>query len=218
MTDNQTELKKGKDWYKINIFLDGIILIFSIIIPYYLVFLNQQINGCGHHSFSSTGHNAIFWIWGRALGFTCLIWFCVTTYSGFITKKKAKLFHSMKKAKNLHCYEALLTIVILAFHVLYLLTSDPWSSLIRGKMVAHFPYALFAIKIWTGIIFAAIMVGTSILFFYLKNMKRLKKFGYKKMIWVHRIMLIFTIVLAIHIFLINIELWLMMTGGNVGDD
>ena len=218
MTENQSEFKKGKDWFKIYIFIDIIILILSIIIPYLLIMLNQLINGCGHHGFSSTGPGAILWIWGRSLGFTCFIWFCITTYRGYTTKKKAKLFHSMQKAKNLHCYEALITIIILVFHVSFLLTSDPWNSLILGRMVAHFPFALFAIKIWTGIIFGAIMVGTSILFFYLKDVKRLKKFGYKKMIWVHKLLLVFTIVLAIHIFLINIELWLLLTRGNIGDD
>jgi len=30
-------------------------------------------------------------------------------------------------------------------------------------------------------------------------------------------MLVFTIVLAIHIFLINTELWLLITSGNIGE-
>jgi len=178
----QSELNKSQNWYIIYILVDIIVLIFSIIIPYMFVMLNQQINGCSYHDFSGTGPGATFWIWGRALGFTCFIWFFITTYRGYTTNKIAKKFHSKNKAKNLHCYEALITIVILTFHVLYLLTSEPWRSLILGRNVAHFYFGLFVIKIWTGIIFGAIMVGTSIIFFYLKDVKRLKRFGYKKMI------------------------------------
>jgi len=210
-------VNKEKDWFIISISLDVVILILSIIIPYLLIRLNQQINGCNAHSFSNTGSGATFWILGRALGFTCFIWFCISTYRGYTTKKYAKLFHSMKKAKNLHCYEALITIVILAFHIVFLISSEPWRSLIRGRMVAHFSFGLFALKIWTGIIFGAIMVGTSILFFYLKDVKRLSKFGYTKMVWIHKLLLAFTIFLAIHMFLINTDLWLLFTGGSVGE-
>ena len=216
MDDTEFKLKKTQKLFNIYIAIDVIILIISIMIPYLLVRLNQEINGCGHHSFSSVGAGATFWIWGRSLGFTCFIWFCISTFRGYTTKKNAAKFKSMAKAKNLHCYEVLLTITILAFHIIFLVTSEPWRSLIIGKNVAHQSFYFFTLKIWTGIFFGIIMVGSSILFFSLKNVKKLKKFGYKKMIWVHRIMLIFTIALAIHIFLINTELWLM--SGDIGGD
>ncbi|MFX1340167.1 MAG: hypothetical protein ACFFDK_16270 [Promethearchaeota archaeon] len=215
MEDRELKRKKALKLFNIYIAIDLVILILSIMIPYLLVRLNQEINGCGHHSFSSTGAGATFWIWGRSLGFTCLIWFFISIFRGYTTKINATKFKSIEKAKNLHCYEALLTIIILAFHIIFLVTSEPWRSLIRGRKVAHFSFYFFSLKIWTGIFYGIIMVGASMLFFSLKNIKNLKRFGYKKMIWVHRIMLLFSIVLIIHISLINTELWLM--SGEIGE-
>jgi hypothetical protein len=218
MEEKEFKLKKAQKLFNIYIAIDLVILIISIMIPYLLIRLNQEVNGCGHHSFSSTGAGATFWIWGRSLGFTCLIWFGISTFRGYTTKKNAAKFKSMEKAKNLHCYETLITIIVLAFHIIFLVTSEPWRSLIRGSKVAHFSFFFFTLKIWTGIFYGVIMVGASILFFSLKNVRNLKRFGYKKMMWVHRIMLLFAIFLPIHIFLINTELWLITTGGDVGDD
>ena len=205
---NDNSIPKKKNWYKNFIYLDFLILFFSIIIPIFLINLNHQINGCYHHTSRSRGIDAILWILGRSLGFTTLIWFIISSYQGFTTNKHAKLFRSKKKAKDFHCIGALLTNIILGFHVLFLFISEPWRSVILSNRIEHYGFLLFRIKIWTGIIFAAIMIFVSILSFYLRDMKKLKKFGYKRFILVHRIMLLLTIILVAHILLINTELWI----------
>jgi predicted ferric reductase len=152
------------------------------------------------------------------LGFTTLSWFILSSFQGFTTNKHAKLFHGKRKAKDFHCIGALITNIILGFHVLFLFISEPWRSVALAKNIEHYPYNLFLIKIWTGIIFAFIMIFVSILSFYLRDMKKLKKFGYKRFILVHRIMLILTIILVIHIFLINTELWIAgILSGEIDD-
>lgn len=199
---------KRKNWYKRFIYFDILILIISIIIPLILIRLNHEINGCHHHTAGGRGIDAILWTLGRSFGFTTLIWFIISSFQGFTTNKHAKLFHSKRKAKDFHCIGAFLTNIILGFHVLFLLISEPWKGVIFRKRMEHFGDYLFRIKIWTGIIFALIMIFVSILSFYLRDVKKLKKFGYKRFILIHRIMLVLTIVLIIHIFLINTELWI----------
>ena len=206
-----------KNWSSYFNILDVVVLILSIIIPVVLIFLNQAINGCGHHMFSDLGPGAYGWIWGRSLGFTCLIWFSYAMFKGFTVKKQAKLFGNMNKAKNWHCRTAIISIVILSLHIILLLATDPWRNIILARRVEHFPYSFYMVKIWTGIIFGVIMVGSSILFVYLRDITRLRKFGYKKMIWVHRIMLIFIILLAIHVLYINTEIWLATIAGSIDD-
>ncbi len=190
------------------ILLDLIILGFSILIPIGLISLNQT-NACLHHIEESGG---TLWILGRALGFTTLTWVLITLYKGARSKIIAKKFDSYPKAKNYHCFSALLTNSIFITHVLVLLNSDPWGPLIFQGEYKHIPFGLFAIKLWTGIIFGGIIVAVTILFFYLRDMDRFKKFGYKRFIRIHYIMLISTLVLAIHIFLINTEVLVIFWG------
>jgi len=218
MENDKSISKKKKNWYKTFISLDVLILFFSIIIPLILIVLNHQINGCHHHTSRGRGIDAILWILGRSLGFTTLIWFIISSYQGFTTNKHAKLFHSKRKAKDFHCIGAFLTNIMLGFHVLFLFISEPWKSVILSKRIEHYAFSLFRIKIWTGIIFALIMIFVSILSFYLRDMKKLKKFGYKRFILVHRIMLFLTIILVIHILLINTELWIAgILSGQIDD-
>ena len=93
-----------------------------------------------------------------------------------------------------------------------LLLSEPWGGLIFRGEINHIPYTLFLTKLWTGVFFGIMMVSVTILFFYLKDMNRFKKFGYKKFIKVHYIMLISTALLAVHIFLINTEILIIFWG------
>ncbi len=97
-------------------------------------------------------------------------------------------------------------------HVFLLLFSDPWGGLIFEGEYNHLPFGLFLTKLVTGVVFAGIMVAVTILFFYLRDMERFKKFGYKKFIRVHYIMLISSFILAIHIFLINTEIMVIFWG------
>ena len=201
-----------KNWYKILLVVDLVILLISIIIPFYLIWLNHQLNGCFYHLPMSRGRRSnlsILWIFGRALGFSTLIWFIFSSFQGFTTNFHAKLFNGKKKAQDFHCIGAFITSMVLAFHILFLIISEPWYSVIFKSNIAHFPYLTFAIKIWTGIIFAIIMISVSILSFYLRDIQKLKKFGYKNFILIHRIMLIYAIMLVIHIFLINTELLIL---------
>ncbi|MFX1394391.1 MAG: hypothetical protein ACFFAH_12565 [Promethearchaeota archaeon] len=199
---------ENKNWYKIFLFLDFLILFLSIVIPLILILLNHQINGCYHHTARRRGIDGILWILGRTLGFITLIWFIFSSFQGFTTNKHAKLFHGKRKANDFHCIGAFITNLMLGLHILFLFISEPWKSVILRNRIDHYAYLLFMIKIWTGIIFALFMVFISILSFYLRDIKKLKKFGYKRFIFIHRIMLILTIVLMIHVFLINTELWI----------
>ncbi len=188
--------------------LDIIVLIISFILPYIFVSINQS-ESCLHH-FEDFANNP--WILGRALGFTTFIWFAFTVIIGANTKKIGKLFNSYQTAKNFHCLHALITSLIFVAHVVTLLNSDPWGPLIFRTEYNHLPFSLFVAKIWTGIIFAIVMIGTTIMFFYLRNVNRLKKFGYKRFIKIHHFMLLMTMILAVHIFLINTELMIILWG------
>jgi len=200
--------KKNKATILIFIVIDLVVLILSIVIPLILVSLNQK-ESCSEH-IENLGGN--LWILGRALGFTTLIWFIFTIIIGANTKKIGKLFKSYQKAKNYHCFHAFLTNIIFIIHVGVLLNSDPWGPLIFKGEYNHIPLPLFIIKIWTGVFFAIIMVGSSLMFYFLRDVRRLKKFGYKRFIRLHHIMLLLTVFLAIHIFLINTELMIIWWG------
>lgn len=218
MTVTEQEKKVEKNWPGFFLGLDLAVLILSIVIPFVLIYINQATNGCGQHMFSDSGNGAYGWMWGRSLGFTCLIWFIYAMLKGFRTKKIAKAIHNMKTAKNIHCRTALISILILSLHIIVLVSSDPWKSIILYQRVQHFPYIYYALKLWTGIVFGAIMVISSALFVYLRDMNRLKTFGYKRFIWVHRIMLICAILLVIHVLFINTEVWLATIAGHIADD
>ncbi|MBN1216435.1 MAG: hypothetical protein JXA99_13475 [Candidatus Lokiarchaeota archaeon] len=203
-----TEHIQKKNLYKRFLSIYFFFFIISIAIPLILVNLNQT-GSCLHHIEEEGG---LLWILGRALGFSTLIWFILSVYIGAKTKKLAKLFHSYPKAKNFHCISAFITNILFLAHIISLLISDPWGPLIFEREFNHMPFTLFLIKLITGIIFGSIMIITSIMFYYLKDIKKLRKFGYKKFIRTHQIMLIFTIVLAIHIFFINTEILIIFWG------
>ncbi len=216
MTDHEQGIQIKKNLEGFFLGLDFIVLILSIAIPFVLVYLNQAIHGCGQHMFSNAGSGAYGWMWGRSLGFTCFIWFIYAMIKGFSTKKVAKLIKNMKSARNFHCRTAIISIFLLSLHVIILITSNPWKWIIFSHQAEHFPYSFYMIKIWTGIVYGAIMVISSVMFIYLRDLNRLKKFGYKRFMWVHHVMLICAIILIIHIFFINTELWLAFVP--IGDD
>ena len=216
MIDNKTneQVKNNKTtdkntWFKRFIAFDLLMLSISIIIPYILINVNHIIFTCFNHTNHEGG---TLWIWGRTLGFSTLIWFIFTMFKGTKTKRIAKLFQSYPKAKNYHSISALTTNVMFGLHVITLLLSEPWGDLIFKGESNHIPHTIFLTKLWTGVFFGAIIVSVTILFFYLKDMNRFKKFGYKKFIKVHYIMLISTGLWAVHIFLINTELLIIFWG------
>jgi len=207
-TKKKDDTQKGQNWYKKFLMIDLIVLVLSIIIPLILVSLNQA-SICDHHIEDEGGGS---WLLGRALGFTTLIWFIFTSIKGARTKKIAKIFHSYPKAKNYHCLSAFLTNAINFIHFIALLASDTWGPLILEGESNHMPLGLFLTKFWTGVAFGIIMIITSLMFYYLRDIERLKKFGYKRFIKVHHIMLLATIILSIHIFLINTEILVLFWG------
>ena len=207
-TKKKDDIQKGKNLFKIFLMIDLIVLILSIVIPLILVSLNQA-SSCDHHIEDEGGSG---WILGRALGFTTLIWFIFTSFKGARTKKIAKIFHAYPKAKNYHCLSAFLTNIINFAHFIALLSSDPWGPLILDGESNHMPLNLFLTKFWTGIAFGIIMIITSLMFYYLRDVKRLRKFGYKRFIKVHHIMLLATILLSLHVFLINTEIMVLFWG------
>lgn len=200
--------KKKSSKISIYITLDIIFLILSIIIPYVLVSQNQT-GSCLHHIEDSEGS---LWIVGRSLGFSTLIWFIISTIYGIRTKKLARAFGSYKKARDFHCLNALVTNIIFIIHVASLLSSEPWGDLIFDGEFNHIPPPLFITKLATGIIFGVVMFFVNMSAFYFRDMKRMKKFGFKNFIRIHYIMLSLSILLGIHIFLINTELLVIYWG------
>jgi hypothetical protein len=190
------------------VILEVILLIFSILIPYLLVNANQT-GSCLHHLEEDNGS---LWIVGRALGFTTFIWFLISTLFGIKTKKLAKAFGSYKKARDLHCLNAAITLIVFFVHVGSLLGSEPWGELIFDGEANHLPYPLFITKVLTGVLFGIIMASVSLSAFYFRDMSRMKKFGYKNFIKIHYIMLGLSVILGIHIFLINTEILIIFWG------
>lgn len=190
------------------IVLDIVILVISILIPLMLVSVNQT-ESCLHHLEEDNG---VLWVVGRTFGFTTFIWFIISTLFGINTKKLAKFFKSYKNARDLHCLNAAITIVVFLVHIGTLLGSEPWSDLIFDGEYNHIPYPLFLIKIWTGVLFGIIMVTVAGSAFYFRDLNKMKRFGFKKFIKLHYIMLSLSIILGIHIFLINTELLIIFWG------
>ncbi|MHA1148823.1 MAG: hypothetical protein ACTSR8_11345 [Promethearchaeota archaeon] len=215
---NNLEVQSSdKNLKRLFFLLDITILVLSIAIPLTLVIINQYLYTCNHHNFNQLKGGAWGWIIGRSLGFTVVIWFGYTMIKGFSVKKNAKLVKDIKWAKRIHCKTALVTVGILYLHVLILVLTEPWRSIILQGRVKHLPYAYYLIKFWTGIIFGGIMITCVIFFLYIQNLKRLKKFGYRKFILVHRIMMICVILLVFHIIFINTEIWLATAAQNIHD-
>lgn len=188
--------------------LDIVLLILSIAIPLILVGRNQT-GSCLHHIEDSEGSG---WIIGRAFGFSTFIWFAISTFYGIRTKKLAQAFKSYQKARDFHCFNAVLTLTVLVIHVTSLLSSDPWGELLFDRESNHLPFPLFLTKISMGIVFGLIMISVSLSAFIFRDMKRMKRFGFKNFIRIHYIMLALSFLLAIHIFLINTEILVIMWG------
>jgi hypothetical protein len=190
------------------IVLVALLLVFSIIIPFILVNANQT-GSCLHHLEEDNG---ILWIVGRSFGFTTFIWFIISTLFGINTKKLGKVFKSYKNARDLHCLNAGITIIVFLIHVGSLLGSEPWGDLIFDRDYNHIPFPLFLTKLLTGVLFGIIMFSVSVSAFYFRDMKKMKRFGYKKFIKLHYVMLSFSVILGIHIFLINTEILILFWG------
>ena len=198
--------------YYFYLIIELIIIIPSIIIPHRFILLVHDYYGCGHHS---GGIDGDLWEWGRALGWTALIWFIISSFQGFTMNKHAKLFHKKREARDLHCISSLLCILFFLLHVYYLFISEPWRSIFFMRDREHFAYRIFQIKIGTGIYMAIVMSLVSILSFAARDAKFMKKIGYKRFCIIHWIMIISTIILIVHILFINTEVWII-TGRKLG--
>ena len=185
-----------------------ILLVGSILIPFILVNANQT-GSCLHHLEEDNG---ILWVIGRSFGFTTFIWFIISTLFGITTKKLAQSFNSYKNARDLHCLNAAITIVVFLIHIGTLLGSEPWGDLIFNGEYNHIPYPLFLTKLLTGVLFGIIMVSVTGSAFYFRDMNKMKRFGYKRFIKLHYVMLSLSVILGVHIFLINTEILIMFWG------
>jgi hypothetical protein len=190
------------------IILDAALLVVSIIIPFILVKANQT-GSCLHHL---SENNGILWIIGRSFGFTTFIWFIISTLFGINTKKLGRVFKSYNNARDLHCLNAAITITTFLIHIGTLLGSDPWGDLIFDGDYNHIPLPLFLTKLLTGVLFGIIMFSVSLSAFYFRDMEKMKRFSYKKFIKLHYVMLSLSIILGIHIFLINTEILIIFWG------
>ncbi len=207
-----SEKKRNIPWFAIYLLIIAIILYFSVVIPYEIIKDISRNYGCTHHTTVGREADGILWMRGRALGFTTLIWFIISTFQGIFMNKHAKLFHKKKRARDLHCISSFLCILFMTIHVYFLLTSEPWRSIFLGLDRKHFSTRVFQIKIQTGIIFGTIMTIVSVFSVFARKPKYMKKIGYKKFKVIHWIMMIFTILLIVHILYINTELWIMGYG------
>jgi predicted ferric reductase len=189
-----------------------IILYLSIVIPYEIIKEISRSYGCTHHTTGGREADGILWMRGRALGFTALIWFIISTFQGIFMNKHAKLFHKKRKARDLHCISSFLCILFVFIHVYFLFISEPWRSIFLGLDRRHFSTRIFQLKIQSGIIFLVIMTSVSILSVITRKSKYMKKISYKRFRIIHWIMMVFTILLAFHIIYINTELWIMGYG------
>jgi predicted ferric reductase len=192
--------------FLIYFFVEIALIIFSIIIPHNLIILNHRLYGCSHHS---SGIDGYLWEWGRALGFTTLIWFVVSSIQGFTINKHAKLFHKKKRARDLHCLSSFICILFMILHLILLFNYEPWRSIILRADRAHFSFNTFQLKIQNGIIVGLVMAIVSFLSLFARNPKVMKKIGYKRFKIIHWMMIIVSFVLILHVLYINTEIWIM---------
>lgn len=212
MNSNKSNVMDKIPWFLIYLVIEIVIIYLSVLIPYEIIKDISRNYGCTHHTTGGREEDGISWMRGRALGFTALTWFIISTFQGIFMNKHAKLFHKKRKARDLHCLSSFLCILFMALHVFFLLTSEPWRSIFLGLDRKHFSTIIFQLKLQSGIIFGSIMVSVSILSLFTRKSKYMKKIGYKRFRVIHWIMMIFTILLIFHILYINTELWIMGFG------
>ncbi|TFG25871.1 MAG: hypothetical protein EU532_11205 [Promethearchaeota archaeon] len=205
--------QRNLTWFHLYLIIEFLILIPSILIPHYIIIQIHAIYGCGHHS---GGIDGDLWEWGRAFGWTALIWFIISSFQGFTMNKHAKLFHKRgkRKARDLHCISSFLCILFAFSHFYLLYISEPWRSIFFRSDREHFSFNIFQLKIGTGVYFAVVMTIVSILSMAARESKIMKIIGYRRFRIIHWIIMISTIILIIHILYINTEIWII-TGGRL---
>jgi len=212
MNGNKSNIMDKLPWFLIYLIIEVIVLYFSIVIPHEIIKSISYEYKCKHHTTGGREIDGFSWMWGRSLGFTTLIWFIISTFQGIFMNKHAKLFHKKRKARDLHAISSFICIFFMVLHFYILLTSEPWRTVYLMKDRKHLPYEIFHLKIYLGIVAGAVMVIVSILSVFARNPKIMRKIGYKRFKLIHRIMMIFTIVIIIHVIYINTELWIMGYG------
>ena len=138
MNSNKSKVSNNIPWFLIYLVIEIVIIYLSVVIPYEIIKTISRSYGCTHHTTGGREADGISWMRGRALGFTALTWFIISTFQGIFMNKHAKLFHKKKKARDLHCLSSFLCILFMALHVFFLLTSEPWRSIFLGLDRKHF--------------------------------------------------------------------------------
>ncbi len=207
MNISKTTTRYEIPWFFVYLIIEAIVVILSILIPFEIIKSISISYKCKHHNAGGE-----LWMWGRSLGFTTLIWFVISTFQGIFMNKHAKLFHKKRKARDLHTISSLICIVFMILHFSILLTSQPWRSVYLMTQRRHFPYEIFHLKIQLGVVAGTVMVIVTILSAFARKPQIMKKIGYKRFKIIHRIMMVFTIVILIHVLYINTELWIMGFG------
>jgi predicted ferric reductase len=212
MNVNKSNVFDRIPWFLVYLIIECIILYFSIVIPHEILKSIVRDYKCKHHTSGPWEIDGMEWMWGRSLGFTTLIWFIISTFQGIFMNKHAKLFHKKRKARDLHAISSFICIFFMFIHFIILLNSEPWRSVYLMTNKKHLPYEIFHMKIYLGIVAGTVMIIVSILSVFARNPKIMKKIGYKRFKIIHRIMMIFIIVIIIHVVYINTELWFMGYG------
>ena len=202
-----TPKKKMSSAFVVYFLIEIFVIFLSVVIPFNIIRFISHNFGCTRHN-----RGGLLWMVGRTLGFTSLIWFLISSFQGILMNKHAKLFHSKKRARDLHCLSSFLAIIMMFLHFYILFISEPWRSIVLRTDRAHFPQEVFRLKIILGIIFGTIMTSVSVLSVLARNPKIMKKIGYKRFKWIHWFMMVSTIILIIHVIYINTELWIMGFG------
>ncbi len=210
--DTLKSKKKAPPWFLIYLLIEFISIYLSIVIPHEIIRRISYDYSCKHHTTGPWAVDGEFWMWGRSLGFTALIWFIISSVQGVFMNKHAKLFHKKKRARDLHCISSIICIFFMFIHLSVLLISEPWRSVFWLIDRKHFSYEIFYTKIISGIIFGTVMVAVSILSIIARKPKYMRIIGYNRFRSIHLIMMVFTIMLILHVLYINTELWIMGFG------
>ena len=118
--------------------IEFFVIFLSVVTPFNIILFISHNYGCSHHN-----RGGVLWMMGRALGFTSLIWFLISSFQGILMNKHAKLFHNKKRARDLHCLSSFLAITFMFLHFSVLFISEPWKSIILRSDRAHFPQQVF---------------------------------------------------------------------------